>query len=720
MTIPLEYNLSVIGQRDVDRAFLALEQRVAQHVKRVEQITGLHGRGGGVANDRTSATGIRSAARLEAEATRASAREARARAKNEEQWENYTRTIKDRRLREDEKRERQQTKTHEQEAKKRARTEDQLRKSSERAALRSAHDAGAARMGFARSVGGTLGAIGRSGLALTGLGGGAIAANAVHDQMRVESLAAGLAGKVAGRGASEAQIRTARDTLMVQSASVRGMKQDQVLGMAEGFGALTGDYAAGTRMAPDLGKLSLATGADPAELARVAGNVQMKLKSTLSGKNLEAAVMESTRLFAGQGEMGAVDIKDFATYAGRITATASMFSGNRERNMGSLGAIAQAAIGSGSASSAEEATSAVARLGSDLMTKKEDIRKLGINIFDGDKLKAPEELLTELITKTGGNMSKLDPLLGQMSMRPVLGLSAVYGDAEAQKKGSGKQALTDYFEGMRKGGFTKDDIDKRANVIMESPEIVLMENMKKLNMAIGKELIPVVTKFVGQIGEAAPAIGKFASAVGGTASWFLDNPFKGLGAVVSGVIAKELLSAGIGKIISGALSGGAGGPAGAISGIGGWAGAVAGGAVVGFSAYSATYAALEAADDSDKLGRSLSGLSIETTNAYNRLGAAPDKELAAKAQLALLDKSEQGINKAMGNAGLVTSLMSGGAGESIGAKQVIAEQREAAKAMLDAAQALKMSALPGGGGVGGKPNQGGHPTWYGPQMSGEY
>jgi hypothetical protein len=709
MTIPLEYNLSVIGQRDVDRAFLALEQRVAQHVKRVEQITGLHGRGGagGVANDRSSASGIRSAARLEAEATRAAAREARARAKNEEQWENYTRTIKDRRLREDEKRERQQTKTHEQEAKKRARTEDQLRKSSERAALRSAHDAGAARMGFARSVGGTLGAIGSSGLALTGLSGGAMAANAIHDQARVGGMATELAGKIVGKGGTVQKIRQKQIELLAQSGMVKGFSQEAILGIAGSYGGITGDYAGGMGMASDIAKLSAATGGDPSEMAQVAGNASMSLSRQFSGEELRKRVMQTTRMFAGQGEMGAVEIKDLAKYAGRLTAPAAQYAGDKEANFISLGTMAQVARGSGSAASAEEATTAVARFQNDIIDKRSELKKLGVDIFDAKsgKLRAPDQLVADIMEKTGGSIVKTNDIFGQMSAKTVAGFSNIYQAGEAQQKGGGRAAVMAEFERFKGATLSAEDVTTRADALGQGQGAAFTESMKKLNVAIGKELLPVVTDLTQRLGNAAPEIGRFSSAVASSVAYLADNPYKGIGAIVLGAIGKEIAVAGIGTAVQAACAAAAGGAVAAIGGV----------IVAGLGSFFGTTAVLSSTDNSGDINKQLTSIGSDVNTQMqliDRSNASPTRKYDMKRELLTGAMRETG--DAVENRSF--SAMLGGAGTKQGEAMtadfqamlsdafmtMIKSQNDASSKISSAADKIAGS------------NRGSVPSWFGP------
>lgn len=717
-TPTIEYDLSVIGMRDIERAFQTLEKRVAEHVRKVDALTATRGGRGAVGG--AGGTGpANTNGRLvnaEREARRLAAiteRTQKAEARNAEQWERHNTRIRDQRLREDEKAEKTRTRMIEREHKERtriaqrsAKTEARVVEAEQRSAMRSRHETTARRVGFARAVGGDLVGIGRAGLAMTGLAGGALFANAAHDYAKTGAMATELAGKIQGKGATAQGIAAERERLLVNSMGVQGFSQQQVLGMAGSYGGITGDYAGGMAIAPQLAKVALATGGNIDELSTVAGRANLSLKGSFSGNDLNKMVMQSVRMFAGQGEAGAVEIGDLAKYAGRLTSKAGQFTGTREGNFTTLGAMAQVAMGSG-ASSAEDATTSVSRFSDDLLDKQKELRAIGIkSIFGADKkLRDPEELIVDIMKKTGGSLQKTNPLFGKETAKMIAGYSDIYMAAEEQKKGSGESAIRKSFANFRGATLNEADVNVRAASMQGEQGQILTENMKNLNQAIGKELVPVITDFIKYAGKAAPEMGSLAKATADTAKWFAANPFTGLGVVVSGAITKELLSAGIGKTINALLSG-AGGIAGnALAAVG-----------LGVSVYTATNAYLNASDTTNDSAAAARKIDSYVTNESNRISATGGSpEDMARAKLNMLDRAEHKLDKVAGNRGLVTNLLGGGKSieQSIDARNTIAEQRAAAKAMLEAAVALKMQAAAGGGGgpMTSAPNRGERPGY---------
>jgi hypothetical protein len=703
----LEYNLSVIGMRDIDRAFMGLERRIADHVRKVEAITAVRGSGTGVGsrfsaanNNARMLTTERLALKVAADQERASRRAAT----QAERAERHKTMVAEREAA-------KRVRIAEKEARDKARTEERLNRASERATIQNNHRAATRRMGFARAVGGNIVGIGRSGLALTGLGGGAMFANAVHDYAKTGEMATQLAGKMAGSGATAEQIASIRGNVITGSMGVKGLSLQQVLGMIGSYGGITGDYAGGMGVAPELGKLALATGAVPEELASVAGNVSMKLAGTMKGEELQKAVLATTRMIAGQGEMGSVEVEDLARYGGRITASAGVYSGTREENMAKLGAMAQIARGSGSASGAEEATTAVARMYNDLNSKRKDIKELGVTVDDAKtgKMRSADQIIIDLLEKTGGNWQKISPIFGQMSEKAALGMHQIYSGAEEKQKGSGRAAVEAEMNKFAGATLAEKDVNTRATAMAGEQTFLLAENMKLLNEQVGSKLVPVVSTFIGKLGEASPKLGNVAGSVGSAAAWFVENPFKGVGALIAAAIGKEVVAAGLSKVVAVAL----GASATALV-----ASAIA--SVVG------TYSVLSATDNSTDTTTRLNALNADTINQVNkidRMNVSPERKYELKKYL--LEGAERETGDILSERTFAATL--GGSAQTDQAeamqsdyKQMLTDafhamldQKEAARELKEAAAKLSAAGI-GGGNTATSPNTGGIPGWMGP------
>jgi len=160
-----------------------------------------------------------------------------------------------------------------------------------------------------------------------------------------------------------------------------------------------------------------------------------------------------------------------------------------------------------------------------------------------------------------------------------------------------------------------------------SKAAVFQQKLDTLVAGLADKVLPALIKL-------APAAEKAASGVSALADLFAKNPFVGLGAVIGGYILKELAVAGIGKLITNALSGGGG--AAAPGGMGGALGAIGLGAVLGGAIGSLTAESANTSLDAKQAGaNSAQGAGLNALGAMKR-GTVADKEYAAS----VLDRLE--------------------------------------------------------------------------------
>lgn len=722
----LEYDITVVGMQNVDKAFRSIEQKVAQVNSRTSRPFGAieGGRGASAArvtinaaqierarareeaakkrsDERASKASIREHEKAEREKTRVTEREARNRAKEEERWSANTRRLKEQHYRAE------------------ARTATAAARETERSALRARAEWTRSTSGTMAATGRGVAAVGRSGMMMAGIAGGALFANATHSYLQTSAEATSLAAQMAAPGESAESIRARRAGLLANAKGIQGFTTLAALQAQRAFGGKAGDYEMGGKLLPGLSKVSLATGVDLTDVAEVAANAYMKLAPTMKGKELEDTTMSMVRTFAGQGNVGSVEIKDLAHYAGRITSAAGLYQGTREQNMTGLGAMAQMAIGAGSAASAEEATTAVARFSNDIITKNKDLKKLGITAFDKKgKLRAPEELLVDIMKKTKGDERLLAPIFGEMSAKAVRGVSSIYTGAEENKKGTGEAAVRAEFAKFQKSAISASDLDARANAVLQDESLKIAENFKQLNDTVGSRLAPVLTQMVGKLADAGPTIGKFADVLAKVVEFLVKNPFTGVGAAVTLSITKEIASAKITEAIRGAILGGgpsvagtsgtvAAGTAGRVTGAGVRAGVGAevgagigagigaGGvltlAATGVGAYLVTTAALEATDNTGDTDKRISAARNRFTNEVNRVNA--DHSLSPADKINAIESAATEANKNIGlaieNRSFSSALGSGGEREAKAARGDIQKELAAAEAQFQSARALQ-------------------------------
>lgn len=551
----LKYDISIIGAEKVNAALGTIEKRFAEHNRKMNAALGPSLRSGGLggaSSTRAQAQSDRAQERATAKALADSDRAAKAA------------------VRATEKAEREKTRIIEREAKERARIETREAKKSqqesdrhERAVTRSRAEWQQRTMGMARGAAGTVASIGRAGLALTGLSGGALAANAVHAIAKESGAATGLAVQLAGRGATAAEIRRDAAGIRKSAGGVYGMATADVLTAQSGFAARTGDKQAMLAMTEELAALSQASGANANDVFLAAGSAFSGLRGKgLKGPELQKQTLEFMRTMTGQGNVGAIELRDIAANAPEIVAAASAFGGDASKNMAMMGAIAQTSMELGGAGSAAEASTAVARFSTDVMspTAKAKMRKYGVGDVWTDasqtELKGPDAILENVISSTRGNQAKLNDIFGERSAKAVRGFSTAYNVAykdtngtKEEKDAAGREAIRSQMGKYMGVSLSEDDVKERAKATREGLDATIAENFKKLNEVIGVQLLPKVLELVPKIGEMAPKIGDAVAAFTSVVEFFAKNPFAGLSLVVGGAIAKEMIAAKVGATI---------------------------------------------------------------------------------------------------------------------------------------------------------------------------
>lgn len=153
----------------------------------------------------------------------------------------------------------------------------------------------------------------------------------------------------------------------------------------QAFVSKTGDLDTGRAVLGDLGKLARATGTDFGDMVSAAGDVATQLDEVGDKSQRVEKLNAIMRTVAGQGKLGAVEIKDLAVQMAKLSAVAPQFSGSFEENMGEMGALVQMARAKGGAASAPQAATS---LGSFVSTLSKSAR---VKEFDARGIKLDDE-----------------------------------------------------------------------------------------------------------------------------------------------------------------------------------------------------------------------------------------------------------------------------------------------------------------------------------------
>ncbi len=600
----LEYTISATGEDQLKRTIRGIEgelkasnRRVASESRRASSGGGSVLTGGADARQADAHVRARTAhiVREHQRAERAAEQAVRNRSKLEEQAQRRKAAMQNRYFADEQRK---------QEALERsaARTAARNRSREERIRSRSTDSfVGGAARSARGAVGGAL-AIGGTAL---GVAGGFAAAGAILEQSQVRTRAAKLANQAGDPGL--------KGQLAQEAGQVRGFTGAESLSALEAFVTPTGDLGTARAILQDMGTLALATGTDFAELGAAAGQAFNVIRDTIQDPKQQIAELKDVMTtLAQQGSMGSVEIKDLATQLASLGASTRMFDGGPGKMIKTMGTLAQLAVARGGASSAAEASTAVARFGKDIITNRKNYKAAGIDIFSDDtntKLKDPMEIIQAVLAKTGGDLTKVSNMFEVESMKAFQGFAPVWTEAEKRnsqlpkgeqlKKGeAGRAAVDAEYRKFANANVAQSVLRDRAESLLVEPEMQFKEATKAFNEAVGSQLLPVLTRLIPEFTQLIPVAGGAARVFAKLVSAFAENPFTGIGLLVGAAIVKDIVGAKIGDMvkralgwISGPRAGGGGAEVSTAVGAGGGAATTGKGRFVGMPTGAAAAAA---------------------------------------------------------------------------------------------------------------------------------
>lgn len=326
-------------------------------------------------------------------------------------------------------------------------------------------------------------------------------------------------------GASVEQRQGMAGALLTQAqhvANETASDTGDVLASAQRFVALTGDFETARATLGDIAVLSRATGssledmsASAAEVANHLGNVQDKAGMTM-------AVM---RAIAGQGKLGAVEIRDMALQMAKLASQAPKFEGDTTKTIAILGAMAQESKLRGGSANATQAATAVMRLSQDLLkpTTVKAWAAVGQSPFTDKthtKLRTPEEIILTALKASGGDLVKLAKLFpNQMSMRAVTGFASIYQEAGGGKKGA--EAVADEFTRLTSAMLTQEEVEREFTAQMHTAQSriqIFNNHMQQTAQQLAEALLPAVDALAPKIVAFAAGISHWLSVMTGSGS----------------------------------------------------------------------------------------------------------------------------------------------------------------------------------------------------------
>ena len=458
--------------------------------------------------------------------------------------------------------------------------------------------------------------------------------------IRATTSGLGAKGKVASQ-------RDVEDTLgaIHAAGNATSVSFNDMADALERFVTRSADLDMGRSLLKDMGNLANASGVSMQDLAEAAGGLAFNMSgygdSAEEAQRKSKDLMEMMRILAKQGSMGAVEMKDMATYLPKIASAARDIGGDYKTNVSQLGAIAQESMKGGRATAPEAIRAAQAFVGD--LSKDSILKKLldaGINPYTDDthtKKRSTSDIMTAIYAKTGGDQAKLGKIFTNvMSLSAVKGFSETFLEAGGGE--AGLEAIRKKFKSYE-GSFSTEDIANSAKLTQNSKAGKAQALQNQFEESWGRALDKLAPQIDKLIPLAAKAVEAFSKLVVGLA----EDPGRAIRLAIIASVAK----AGIGEAISSSLKaaigsftgGGPGGGGGynRAAGLGGGmglAGNLGAGLAIAAAAVTITAAGVEIIDSAFKSNEKAAakGVSDENQAAADRANARITKDQKERAE----------------------------------------------------------------------------------------
>jgi hypothetical protein len=323
-------------------------------------------------------------------------------------------------------------------------------------------------------------------------------------------------------------------------ANDTGTDTGEALEALRRFVAKTGDLKTGQETLGDMAKLARATGTHLEDMASAAAEVTNNLGDMPDKAGTVKTIMQQ---IAGQGKLGAVEIRDLASQMAKLAVNARKFEGGAKANISELGILAQEAKLAGGATSATMAATSVAAFAGDI-SKKATLKAwtgAGLNPFTDKsrtQLRSPEELILEAVKYSKGDIPKLGNLFpNKMSTRAVAGFAGIYAETkggETEKLG----AVHAEFERLRQAQIDNTEVQRAFTESMKGSEAqvtVFNNHMVEVAEKLAGSVIPAFEGLAPMVVQTAGNFaGMIAQSTGQTRADALGNALE-----VGGAFSKE-------------------------------------------------------------------------------------------------------------------------------------------------------------------------------------
>ena len=345
-----------------------------------------------------------------------------------------------------------------------------------------------------------------------------------------------------------------------------GFDPEKVIEGLQAFVGKTGDLKTGEAALEDMARLARATGTNLEDMVGAAGEAALALGDVGPGKAFETnaqkaqALSDVLRVLAGQGKIGAIEMRDLAQYGGRLAAASRQFGGDAKKNMGDMGALAQISKQEGGgAINAAEAAMSVSGLVNTLKTnaRQKEFEAAGVKTMDADKNFLPvREILKNAAAAAVGDPTKFKKMFANVvggkaadpsnrAYREAYNKELAASKDKKKADAAGRSAIDEMFDRFSKG-IGEQEEKESFGVRMKTAEVQVQQfnnELSKIGGQIAERVLPQLQKLAPYVVSAAEAFAKFVS-------FAAENP----GTAITGAIVASIGKAALGSAVSGALS----------------------------------------------------------------------------------------------------------------------------------------------------------------------
>ena len=297
-------------------------------------------------------------------------------------------------------------------------------------------------------------------------------------------------------------------------ASEFGIEADRGADALDKFASKTGNLDKGMQMLRGLAELSRAGAGELDNLADAAGDIFNADKSQSAEQ-----VLQKLRVFAIQGQKGAVEMKDLASQMAKVAAASGRFKDGGQESILTFGALAQLARESGGAASSREATTAVSSLANQFNKNARlgKMSELGADVKGEDGFNRPiEDILMDILKGAEAKSRAKGHGLKDFDMY----MGTAIADAQARKAtnplekafkaaGGGEAGLAAARAELAKFGADKNrDLKKefgdKAQARMGEDDVKIARIREDFDKMVSTKLLPALMRLVPEFEKLVP------------------------------------------------------------------------------------------------------------------------------------------------------------------------------------------------------------------------